>query len=124
MVAGLLRDLGELILQQLMPDAYQHVLDQPAEMLINAKIELEEAHCGLNHAEVSAFILDRWRLPTEISEAIRHHHRPDQGAYSTRLAKGRASRLHFATRPCNSCCIRISRWCSRNCANLRKANIR
>jgi diguanylate cyclase (GGDEF)-like protein len=97
-VAGLLRDLGELVLQQLMPDAYQNVLDQPADILIHEKIELEEVHCGLTHAEVSAFILDRWRLPTEISEAIRHHHQPDQGAYSTEAAKGRAYRLHFATR--------------------------
>jgi two-component system, cell cycle response regulator len=97
-VAGLLRDLGELVLQQLMPEAYQNVLDQPAEMLIHGKSELEEAHCGLTHAEVSAFILDRWRLPAEISEAIRNHHQPDSGIYSSDAAKARAYRLHFATR--------------------------
>jgi two-component system, cell cycle response regulator len=98
MAAGLLRDLGELILQQLLPEAYQHVLDQPAEALIYGKIDLEETHCALNHAEVSAFVLDRWRLPTEMTEAIRHHHQPDLGVYSSPVAKDRAFRLHFATR--------------------------
>lgn len=98
MAAGLLRDLGELILLQLMPRAYQAVLDQPAEALIDGKIDLEEAQCGLNHAEVSAFILDRWRLPVDMTEAIRHHHRPDGGVYSSSAGKDRAYRLHFATR--------------------------
>ena len=98
MAAGLLRDLGELILLQLMPGEYQKVLDHPDEALVKGKINLEEEHCGLNHAEVSAFILDRWRLPPEITEAIRHHHQPDAGLYSTPSAESRARRLQFATR--------------------------
>ena len=62
MAAGLLRDLGEMILQQLFPEAYQTVLEQPAEALIDGQCALEETHCSLDHAEVSEFILDRWRL--------------------------------------------------------------
>ncbi len=97
-VAGLLRNLGELILQQLMPAEYKLVLAEPEETQVAGKIELEEAHCGLNHAEVSAFILDRWRLPSEITEGIRHHHHPELGNYSSATARDRAYRLHFATR--------------------------
>jgi eukaryotic-like serine/threonine-protein kinase len=98
MAAGLLRDVGELILQEIFPDAYQQVLEQPSETFVNGQCEIEEVHCGLDHAEVSAFILDRWRLPAEMTEAIRHHHQPDQVTFSTPAAKERAFLLHFATR--------------------------
>lgn len=97
MVAGLLRDLGELILQQIMPDDYQRVLKATEADVPASRIDLEESHCGLHHAEVSAFILDRWRLPAEVTEAIRHHHRPALGVFSCPAAKDRADRLHFAT---------------------------
>ncbi len=97
MAAGLLRDLGELILQQLFPDGYKSVLAEPADALINKQCEIEETHCGLDHAEVSAFILDRWRLPPEVTEAIRHHHNPDQVQFSSPQARTRAYLLQFAT---------------------------
>jgi diguanylate cyclase (GGDEF)-like protein len=98
MAAALLRDLGELILQQLFPEAYQLVLAEPADTLIDGQCEVEDAHCGLDHAEVSAFILDRWRLPAEITEAIRHHHHPEGVTFTSPAARERAYLLHFATR--------------------------
>src|SRR5262249_28267457 len=98
MAAALLRDLGELILQQLFPDAYKDVLAEKSEALLTRQCEIEESHCGLSHAEVSAFILDRWRLPPEITEAIRHHHRPNQGTFASVAAKQRSYLLQFATR--------------------------
>ncbi len=96
MAAALLRDLGELILLQLFPEAYQKVLAEPKDVLVNHQCELENTHCGLDHAEVSAFILDRWRLPPEVTEAIHHHHKPDQMAFSSVQARERAFLLHFA----------------------------
>jgi diguanylate cyclase (GGDEF)-like protein len=98
MAAGLLRDLGELVLQQMMPEEYGTVLAQPVASLINDQIDLEEIHCGLDHAEVSAFILDRWRLPAEMTEAIHHHHHPDAGVFAAPRGQDRAYLLHFATR--------------------------
>ncbi|MCP6769341.1 HDOD domain-containing protein, partial [Klebsiella pneumoniae] len=52
MAAGLLRDLGELILQQLFPDDYRLALAEPPETLVAEQCAIEESHCGLNHAEV------------------------------------------------------------------------
>ncbi len=98
MAAGLLRDLGELVLQQLFTDAYEKVIAEPPQTLLNGQCASEETHCGLNHAEVSAFILDRWRLPPEITEAIRHHHDPEGVMFSSAPARERAYLLHFATR--------------------------
>jgi hypothetical protein len=32
----------------------------------------------LSHAEISGAILERWKLPTPIIEAVRYHHAPDK----------------------------------------------
>lgn len=98
MAAGLLRDLGELVLHQLSPEAYEKVIAEAPRTLLNEQCAIEESHCGLNHAEVSAFILDRWRLPADVTEAIRHHHHPDGVVFSSVPARERAYLLYFATR--------------------------
>lgn len=98
MAAGLLRDIGDLVLQQIFPDVAKEIAAQPEEAIIDGQIEIEDSHYGLNHAEVSAFILERWRLPVDMTEAIRWHHNPEQGKYSTPAAETRAYTLHFATR--------------------------
>ena len=97
MAAGLLRDVGELILQHIFPSCAQEMAQQPEEALVRSQCEVEEVHYGIHHAEVSAFILDGWRLPADITEPIRWHHCPDQGKYSTPKAEVRAYSLHFAS---------------------------
>jgi diguanylate cyclase (GGDEF)-like protein len=98
MATALLRDIGELILQQVFPDSTEKIALQPEQLGVDAQCDREEAHYGLHHAEVSAFILDRWRLPTDMTEAVRWHHAPAHGRFSTPAAERRAFTLHFATR--------------------------
>ena len=74
MAAALLRDMGELVLRQMFPQSTNDIALQPEEAGGDAQCDLEDSHYGLHHAEVSAFILDRWRLPTDMTEAIRWHH--------------------------------------------------
>lgn len=93
LVAGLLRDIGEVILRQLYPDEYAQVLDGVAA----AQCERERAVLGVHHAEVGAYVLRRWRLPEEITEAIRCHHHPGEAAALPRPAAERATLLAFAT---------------------------
>jgi diguanylate cyclase (GGDEF)-like protein len=76
MVSALLSDLGVFVLQQMFPAEFAPVVAASPEVLAERQCELEEEHLGLNHAEVSAFILGRWDLPADITEPIRHHHRP------------------------------------------------
>ncbi len=98
MAAALLRDIGELILQQIFPNAFAELSAQPVDEFVQQQCDMEEQYYGLNHAEVSAFILDRWRLPSAITEAIRFHHNPDNGSFSTPQGENRAYTLYFATR--------------------------
>jgi len=95
MAAALLRDVGELILHQMFPHAHEGALLPPT-AFFNSQCELEEEACGLNHAEVSAFILDRWRLPKEMTQAVHHHHQPELAEYCTPIAERRAYLLNFA----------------------------
>ena len=98
MAAALLRDLGELILSKLHAREMDEVFREPAEALVESQCDLEQRRCGMDHASVSAFILDRWRLPKEMTEAIRHHHRAAGGSYTTDISERRAWLLEFASR--------------------------
>jgi diguanylate cyclase (GGDEF)-like protein len=98
LVAGLLRDLGMLVLEQVSPEEYAQVLERPIEELIQNQCGLEEKLAGINHAEVSAFLLHRWRLPDEISEPVRYHHDPERAAAVSPEVCKRAYYLYFASR--------------------------
>jgi signal transduction histidine kinase len=95
MVAGLLCDLGVLILQEIYPQQYLHILDVPAEVLVKSQCDIEERHFGVHHAEISAYILRSWRLPEEMTEAIAHHHHPERAPAA---CSDRARTLYFASR--------------------------
>lgn len=98
LVAGLLRDIGTVMLQQVLPDAYARLPESVAGEPAHAQCERERAALGVDHAEVGAFVLRHWRLPLEITEAIRCHHRPAEAAGLSRPAAERAELLYFATR--------------------------
>jgi diguanylate cyclase (GGDEF)-like protein len=93
LVAGLLRDLGTLVLPQVFPELAKQF--HPGAEVGEPLCELEEDVYGVSHAEVGAHLLRRWRMPTEITEAIRYHHEPDKAP--PQIAE-RAWLLHFATK--------------------------
>jgi HD-like signal output (HDOD) protein len=95
MVAGLLRNLGALLMQKAYPDAWQALQARPVEQLLTARCEAEDAAFGVNHADVTAELLRRWNLPEELSEPIRHHHRPERLAAARDSIRDRAELLYF-----------------------------
>jgi diguanylate cyclase (GGDEF)-like protein len=98
MVSALLSDLGVFVLQQMFPAEYAPVLAHAPDVLADRQCELEEGQLGLNHAEVSAYILRRWRLPDDITEPIRHHHRPAASPGHPRQVVERSRLLYLAAR--------------------------
>ena len=95
MVSALLCDLGSMILRDVNPEGYSRLLAHPVEVLVHRQCELEEQLLGVNHAEVSAYVLRHWGLPVEMTEAIRFHHQP--GASPSAAIAEQAFRLHFAS---------------------------
>jgi HD-like signal output (HDOD) protein/CheY-like chemotaxis protein len=74
-LAGLLHDVGQLILASEMPERYGGVL-RAAQESCRPIWEAERAEFGATHAEVGAYLLGLWGLPNPVVEAVALHHRP------------------------------------------------
>src|SRR5207244_98934 len=75
--AGLLHDVGKLLLAANLPEAYCQVLKE-AQGRIDSVSEPETKLLGASHAELGASVLGSWGLPVSILEAIAWHHCPDK----------------------------------------------
>jgi HD-like signal output (HDOD) protein len=74
-VAGLLHDLGLLILDQFFPDHYDRVAKERAASG-QPLFEVEQQLLGMSHAEVGGALLGHWGLPQSVVDAVSFHHRP------------------------------------------------
>jgi len=72
-VAGLLHDIGQLVLLQYLPDLYSGVV-QAQRGSGRPLHEVERQALGTDHAEVGAWLLERWRLPQELRLPVELHH--------------------------------------------------
>ena len=106
MLAGSLHDLGKLVFAQYMHDAYEVVVRTAMEGNLPI-VEVETEKLGASHAEVGAYLADRWHLPNKIVEAIRFHNYPSQGgdselAYLIHVADFIVHSLHVGASACGT----------------------
>ncbi|HVW24644.1 MAG TPA: response regulator [Polyangiaceae bacterium] len=86
-LAGVLHDVGRLVLASRSPAAYAAVLDARSSGK-SKLVDAERAVLGVTHAEVGAYLLGIWGLPLDIVDAVRRHH--DQAPPPRELTLGRA----------------------------------
>ena len=73
--AGILHDIGRLVLAQYVPGPFDRALDQALER--GAAMEAVETDVfGYDHTQLGAALTQRWNLPIEICTAIAGHHYP------------------------------------------------
>ena len=75
-VAGLLHDLGKLLIFSKMPEQAQKALRRSVAM-DEPEYLAERTLIGFDHAAVGGALAKLWELPPALSGAIRFHHEPD-----------------------------------------------
>ena len=74
-IAGLLHDIGKVVLDQFVAKAYpmfyRELQDRSADIL-----DVETKVLGKDHTRVGHLLARKWRLPESLAEAIRFHHTP------------------------------------------------
>lgn len=74
-VAGLLHDIGKVLISLRLSNEFRLALERVTE----EKITFVEAECailGFDHAQVGARMTEQWNLPPQLVSAIRWHHDP------------------------------------------------
>jgi HD-like signal output (HDOD) protein len=74
-VAGLLHDIGTLILAVEMPD-YVGMTTREIQQSGCTRYDAEVKTLGVTHAEVGGYLLGLWGLPYPVIEAVANHHTP------------------------------------------------
>ncbi|MCL4294668.1 MAG: HDOD domain-containing protein [Anaerolineae bacterium] len=74
-IAGLLHDIGKLILAANLPEKYKVVLKRSTEEG-DSLSQMEHELFGASHAEVGAYLLGLWGVPDPVVEALAFHHTP------------------------------------------------
>ncbi|ACD95487.1 HDOD domain-containing protein [Trichlorobacter lovleyi] len=81
-IAGILHDIGEVILSQQRRDEFTRVLVLARERELDL-YQAEMKVFGTSHAEVGALLAEQWRFPEVYIDVIRNHHGLQSGNMST-----------------------------------------
>jgi len=100
--AALLHDIGKVILNNIMKEAYHEVVAKVNTDNVSF-IEAENEILGFNHALIGSTVAEKWNLPPELVEAIALHHHPEQAEINKELT----AIVHLADAICVSMGIGI-----------------
>lgn len=135
-LAGLLHDIGMLVLAENFPDDY-HALRTWAAQAGAPLHEAERREFGACHAEVGAFVMGLWGLPAEAAWAVAYHHEPmrrvesgcsllvalhaaDALDHELRPASGAKAHMDMAYLALTGCLERLPAWRETCAATLRE----
>lgn len=74
-VAGLLHDIGKLIMSHKIPDTVKTII-ATQETDTRPDYEIETEILGFSHAEVGGELMKFWQMPEALYNTVRYHHEP------------------------------------------------
>ncbi|HVV70035.1 MAG TPA: HDOD domain-containing protein [Verrucomicrobiae bacterium] len=74
--AGLLHDFGKLVLNEALPVQVQFEIRAKLKDGSTSRADAEREVIRTDHAEAGACLLESWKLPANIVEAVGNHHKP------------------------------------------------
>jgi len=89
--AGLLHDLGKVVLYKQLPDAFVHVVETAAATGKSFRA-VEREELGTDHGEIAGWLVEKWRFPACLAEPITWHHAPSRA----RVARDETAIVHVA----------------------------
>jgi len=84
-VAGLLHDLGKVIVALQLPQAREEIEQAVAQKDL-PYLEAEKKILGFGHDRVNAWVADHWNLPLNLKIGISGHHRPVSAQHYPKMA--------------------------------------
>jgi len=81
-VLGLLHDIGKVVLDQFFHELFEQILEKSLHMNRIDLYAAERQIIGIDHGEVGAILLRRWKFPEKIASTIDVHHKnevPEEG---------------------------------------------
>ena len=74
-LAGILHDIGRLILLENLPDKGKIIMEK-FQSGHTELYKLEREILGFDHTDIGAALMDHWNLPKNLKEVIAYHHNP------------------------------------------------
>ncbi len=79
-VAGLMHDIGRIVLIEHLKERYFDILNESIERDIPLYI-LEREYLGMDHTHVARLLCQHWKLPLSLTEIIANHHECAHGEF-------------------------------------------